>query len=72
MSNDTRQGHRPCSACGRYGSEWAEVDGTLRAVTAPRGIRVKEGERWTCTICVEHGHEQVATSSSSEQEPALM
>lgn len=69
---DTRQCYKPCSACGRYGSEWREEGGTRYSVTAPRGVRVEEGERWTCTICVEHGHEQVATSSSSEQEPALI
>ncbi|MCS3667375.1 hypothetical protein GGP77_001604 [Salinibacter ruber] len=69
---DTRQGYKPCSACGRYGSEWVEVEGTLRAVTAPRGVKVEEGERWTCAVCVERGHEQVATSSSSEQETELI
>lgn len=40
---------KPCYYCGRYGSE--RVGG--RAVTAPEGVTVKEGEDWTCVICVE-------------------
>jgi|APHM01.1.fsa_nt_gi hypothetical protein len=61
---DTRQGYRPCSVCNRFASEWRVVDGTRYAVTAPRGVSVSEGEPWTCTLCVEHGHEQKATKST--------
>lgn len=69
---DTRQGYRSCSVCGHYGSEYRERGGTKWAVTAPRGVRVQKGEAWTCVLCVRDGHEQRATSSSSEQEPALI
>jgi hypothetical protein len=70
MSDDTRQGYRPCSVCGHYGSEWRLINGTRYAVTAPRGVSVEKGESWTCTICVEQGHEQRA-NQSSEREPTL-
>jgi len=72
MSEKTRQGYRPCAVCGQFGSEWREVGGTRYAVTAPRDVSVEEGERWVCSICVKQGHKQVATSSSTEKEPALM
>jgi len=67
----TRQGHRSCFVCGCYASEWREVDGTRRAVTAPRGVTVEEGQEWTCVICREQGHEQRA-EQSSKREPALV
>jgi len=68
---DTRQGHRPCSACGHYGGEWRKVDGTRYAVTAPRGVTVQKGEAWTCRLCCRQGHEQRATQSS-DREPTLI
>jgi hypothetical protein len=60
MSETTRQGYKPCSICGHYGSAWREIDGTNYAVTAPRGVSVEKGEEWTCKICVDQGHEQRA------------
>jgi len=65
---DTRQGHRPCSVCGCYASEWREVDGTRRAATAPHGVSVEKGQPWTCVICVEQGHEQRAGQSSDSEQ----
>jgi len=66
----TRQGYRPCSACGHYGSEWREIGGIRYAVTAPRDVSVKKGEPWTCRLCVRQGHPQKATQSTSD--PTLM
>jgi len=63
---ETRQGHRPCSVCGHYGSEWREIDGTHYAVTAPRDVSVEEGEPWTCRPCVRQGHEQRVTQTKKE------
>lgn len=68
---NTRQGYRPCSVCDHFASEWREVDGTRRAVTAPRGVKVEKGEEWTCKICVEQGHEQRA-DQSPERELSLV
>lgn len=68
---NTRQGHRPCSVCDCFASEWRTVDGTRRAVTAPRGVTVEKGEPWTCAVCVEQGHEQRA-GHSSEREKTLV
>jgi len=63
---NTRQGHRPCSVCDHYGSEWRLVNGTRYAVTAPRGVPVEKGEAWTCRICESQGHEQKANDSDRE------
>jgi len=70
MSNDTRQGYRPCSVCGCFGGERREIDGTRKAVTAPRGVSVQKGESWTCRLCVNQGHEQKV--NETDREPALM
>jgi hypothetical protein len=61
-----RQGYLPCSKCGRYGSEWVDVGGKMRAVTAPYDVSVGEGEEWTCSLCIEAGHEQEATIDDSK------
>jgi len=67
-----RQGHRPCSSCGKYASEWHDIDGTLWAVKPPYGVSVSEGESWTCAICVEKGRKQFAGAPEDpEDSPTL-